>query len=151
MVTGHWLHGVSISILSMFGILAVAGVVINDSLVLINTMNRLLKAGTPFKEAVIQASISRFRPIVLTSATTVAGLMPIVLEKSLQAQFLIPMAISLAYGLLAATFIMLIVLPPLLIGLNNLKRFVWWIWEGEQLTPEEVEPSIIEDKKLQTH
>ena len=150
-VTGHWLHGVSISILSMFGILAVAGVVINDSLVLINTMNRLLKAGTPFKEAVIQASISRFRPIVLTSATTVAGLMPIVLEKSLQAQFLIPMAISLAYGLLAATFIMLIVLPPLLIGLNNLKRFVWWVWEGEQLTPEEVEPSIIEDKKLQTH
>ena len=150
-VTGHWLHGVSISILSMFGILAVAGVVINDSLVLINTMNRLLKAGTSFKDAVIQASISRFRPIVLTSATTVAGLMPIVLEKSLQAQFLIPMAISLAYGLLAATFIMLIVLPPLLIGMNNLKRFAWWVWEGEQLNPEEVEPSIIEDKKLQTH
>lgn len=145
-VGGHWLHGAPISILSMFGILAVAGVVINDSLVLVNTMNRLLKEGMIFKEAVYQASVSRFRPIILTSVTTVAGLMPIVLETSLQAKFLIPMAISLAYGLSAATFIMLLMLPPLLIMINNGRRAWTWVWEGEIVSAESVEPSIKEDK-----
>ncbi len=144
-VGGHWLHGVSISILSMFGILAVAGVVINDSLVLVSTMNRMLKKGTPFKDAVYRASMSRFRPILLTSITTVAGLMPIVLETSLQAQFLIPMAISLAYGLAAATFIMLLILPPMLIVINNGRRMWRWLWEGERATAEEVEPSVMEE------
>ncbi|MCH2020922.1 MAG: efflux RND transporter permease subunit [Saprospiraceae bacterium] len=144
-VAGHWIHGASISILSMFGILAVAGVVINDSLVLVSTMNRMLKKGTPFKDAVYGASMSRFRPILLTSITTVAGLMPIVLETSLQAQFLIPMAIALAYGLAAATFIMLLMLPPLLIVINNGRRIWKWIWDGESLTAEEVEPSVIEE------
>jgi len=146
-VSGHWFHGVSLSILSMFGILAVAGVVINDSLVLVNKMNSLLKEGVSFKEAVYQASMSRFRPILLTSLTTVAGLMPIVFETSLQAQFVIPMAISLAYGLASATFIMLLVLPPVLIGVNNLKRALHWIWEGETISPEKVEPSIIEEEE----
>ncbi|MDC0231632.1 efflux RND transporter permease subunit, partial [Aureispira] len=146
-VAGHWMHGVSISILSMFGVLAVAGVVINDSLVLVSTMNRMLKKGTAFEDAVYLASISRFRPILLTSITTVAGLMPIVLETSLQAQFLIPMAISLAYGLAAATFIMLLILPPLLIAINNGRRIWRWLWEGEYATAEEVEPSVLEELK----
>lgn len=146
-VTGHWVHGVPISILSLFGILAVAGVVINDSLVLVSTMNRLLKEGLPFKEAVHEASVSRFRPILLTSVTTVAGLMPIVLETSLQAQFLIPMAIALAYGLASATFIMLLVLPPLLSSVNSLKRGLHWLWEGETISAEDVEPSIQEEKE----
>ena len=131
----------------MFGILAVAGVIINDSLVLVSTMNRMLKKGTPFKDAVYRASMSRFRPILLTSITTVAGLMPIVLETSLQAQFLIPMAISLAYGLAAATFIMLLILPPLLIAINNGRRIWRWLWEGEYATAEEVEPSVLEEVK----
>ena len=144
-VGGHWFHVVAISILSMFGILAVAGVVINDSLVLINTMNRLLKEGEKFKDAVYKASLSRFRPIILTSITTVAGLMPIVLEKSLQAQFLIPMAISLAYGLAAATFVMLLTLPPILIGINNMRRMWKWVWEGEKWSAEAVEPSVMEE------
>jgi len=144
-VGGHWLHSTPISMLSMFGILAVAGVVINDSLVLVSTMNRLLKEGVKFKEAVYEASMSRFRPIVLTSVTTVAGLLPIVMETSLQAQFVIPMAISLAYGLLSATFIMLLVLPPLLMAINNIRRGWVWLWEGKHATPEEVEPSVIED------
>ena len=146
-VAGHWIHGAPISILSMFGILAVAGVVINDSLVLVNTMNRLLKEGVPFKDAVYQASMSRFRPILLTSITTVAGLMPIVLETSLQAKFLIPMAIALAYGLAAATFIMLLMLPPLLITINNGRRIWVWIWEGERVSAESVEPSVKEEKE----
>jgi multidrug efflux pump subunit AcrB len=145
-VAGHWIHGIPISILSLFGILAVAGVVINDSLVLVSTMNRFLKEGMPFKEAVLEASISRFRPIILTSVTTVAGLMPIVLETSLQAQFLIPMAIALAYGLASATFIMLLMLPPILSSVNSLKRMLHWIWEGEKISPEDVEPSIIEEQ-----
>ncbi|MCH2044459.1 MAG: efflux RND transporter permease subunit [Saprospiraceae bacterium] len=143
-VAGHWLHGKPISILSIFGILAVAGVVINDSLVLVSTMNRLLKEGQPFKEALFQASVSRFRPILLTSVTTIAGLMPLVLETSLQAQLLIPMAISLAYGLAAATFIMLLLLPVLLVFVNNLSRWLWWIWEGEWIEEEAVEPAIKE-------
>ena len=147
-VIGHWFHGLAISMLSMFGILAVAGVVINDSLVLISTMNRLLKEGTPFRKAVIEASLSRFRPILLTTVTTVAGLMPIVFETSLQAQFLIPMAVALAYGLLAATFTMLLLLPPLLMGMNN-SRLVWrWLWEGEKASREEVEPSVKEEQKV---
>lgn len=146
-VMGHWLHGVAISMLSLFGILAVAGVVINDSLVLVSTMNRLLKDGMGFMEAVQEASISRFRPILLTSVTTVAGLLPIVMETSLQAQFLIPMAISLAYGLLSATFIMLLILPPALVVVNDLRRGWRWLWEGEKVAAREVEPSVLEEEE----
>lgn len=147
-VGGHWLHGLPISMLSLFGILAVAGVVINDSLVLVSTMNRYLKEGMSFREAVYQASVSRFRPILLTSVTTVAGLLPIVLEKSLQAQFVIPMAISLAYGLLSATFIMLLMLPPLLVVINHIRRGWRWLWEGETVRPRDVEPSVLEDAEI---
>lgn len=145
-VGGHWLHGLPISMLSLFGILAVAGVVINDSLVLVSTMNRLLKDGANFMNAVYEASMSRFRPILLTSVTTVAGLLPIVLETSLQAQFVIPMAVSLAYGLLSATFIMLLILPPLLVVVNNIRRGWRWLWEGETVAARVVEPSVMEEE-----
>ena len=111
----------------------------------VNALLFFLEEGTPFKDAVYRASMSRFRPILLTSITTVAGLMPIVLETSLQAQFLIPMAISLAYGLAAATFIMLLILPPMLIAINNGRRLWRWLWEGEYATAEEVEPSVLEE------
>jgi multidrug efflux pump subunit AcrB len=146
-VAGHWLHGVPISILSMFGILAVAGVVINDSLVLVSTMNRYLKDGMPFRKALYEASLSRFRPIVLTSVTTVAGLMPLVLEKSMQAQFLIPMAISLSYGLMISTFVMLLLLPTWLVLNNHLTRITHWVWTGEKMAAEAAEPSIREDEQ----
>lgn len=146
-VAGHWLHGVPISILSIFGILAVAGVVINDSLVLVSTMNRYLKDGMPFRKALYEASLSRFRPIVLTSVTTVAGLMPLVLEKSMQAQFLIPMAISLSYGLMISTFVMLLLLPTWLVLNNHLTRITHWVWTGEELAAEAAEPSIREDEQ----
>lgn len=143
-VVGHWFHGIAISLFSMFGILAVAGVVINDSLVLVSTMNRYLKEGMPFQQAVYEASISRFRPIMLTTVTTVAGLLPLVFEQSLQAQFLIPMAVALAYGLMAATLTMLLLLPPLLIAVNGIRRGWYWIWEGDMATPEQVEPAVKE-------
>ncbi|MCP4442376.1 MAG: efflux RND transporter permease subunit [Aureispira sp.] len=143
-VFGHWLHASTISMLSVFGIIAVAGVVVNDSLVLVSTMNRLLKEGHDFKTAVTQASLSRFRPIVLTSITTIAGLMPLILETSMQAQFLIPMALSLSYGLAAATGVMLILLPAWLVAINGASRWAWWLWEGETISEEDAEPAIQE-------
>lgn len=145
-VFGHWLHASTISMLSVFGIIAVAGVVINDSLVLVSTMNRLLKEGQSFKEAVQEASLSRFRPIILTSITTIAGLMPLIMETSMQAQFLIPMALSLSYGLAAATAVMLLLLPAWLVAVNAATRWLWWLWEGETISEEEAEPAIQEEK-----
>lgn len=141
---GHYLHGIPLSIFSFLGIIALIGVIVNDSLVLVSKMNNYLKEGLPFHEAVFQAGLSRFRAILLTSATTIAGLAPLILEKSVQAQFLIPMAISLAYGILMATFLTLILLPVLLTYLNHVKIYGLWFWRGSKPTHEEVEPAIME-------
>lgn len=143
---GHYLHGIPLSIFSFLGIIALIGVIVNDSLVLVSKMNNYLKEGLAFHEAVFQAGLSRFRAILLTSATTIAGLAPLILEKSVQAQFLIPMAISLAYGILMATFLTLILLPVLLTYLNHLKIYGWWFWRGTKPQHEEVEPAIMELK-----
>jgi multidrug efflux pump subunit AcrB len=143
---GHWIHGQSISILSMMGIVALIGILVNDGLVLISTFNRFLKQGVPVMDAVYKAGLQRFRAIFLTSVTTVAGLGPLILEKSFQAQFLIPMAISIAYGITIATVLTLILLPVLLISVNRFRRMLIYIWEGKKVTPEEVEHAIIELK-----
>ena len=145
-VVGHMIHGIPVSFLSIFGILALAGIVINDSLVLINAMNTNLRNGIPLKQAVYDASLTRFRPIVLTTITTVAGLLPIVAEGSLQAKFLKPMAISLSYGLIAAMFIMLLLLPVFILGFNLISQNIYWLWEGEKLESEEFEPAFQEVK-----
>ncbi|HFD11818.1 MAG TPA: efflux RND transporter permease subunit [Crenotrichaceae bacterium] len=110
---GHMLLGYPISFFSMFGLVALSGVVVNDSLILIDMTNRLLAEGMPVEPAIIAAGRRRFRPIMFTTLTTCAGLGPIISEKSLQAQFLIPMAISLAFGVAFATLITLIVVPAL--------------------------------------
>lgn len=142
---GHVIHGQQMSILSFLGVVALIGIIVNDSLVLIDKMNGFLKEGMPFKDAVYQAGYSRFRAIFLTSATTVAGLAPLILEKSFQAQFLIPMAISVAYGIAIATILTLIMLPVFLSAWNNIKRFGWFVWDaGEMPSAESVEPAIIE-------
>jgi multidrug efflux pump subunit AcrB len=144
---GHVIHGQQMSILSFLGVVALIGIIVNDSLVLIDKMNGFLKEGMPFKDAVFQAGYSRFRAIFLTSATTVAGLAPLILEKSFQAQFLIPMAISVAYGITLATILTLIMLPVFLSAWNNIKRFGWFVWDaGEMPSAESVEPAIIEMK-----
>ncbi len=143
---GHWIHGQPINVLSMLGIIALIGILVNDGLVLISKFNRLLKSGVPFKEAVYQAGVSRFRAIFLTSLTTVAGLAPLILEKSFQAQFLIPMAISIAYGITIATLLTLILLPVFLVSVNKLKRTIIYIWDEKRVTPEEVEHVIKELK-----
>ena len=112
-VFGHILMGKAISMFSLFGLIALAGVVVNDSLILIDFVNKARQEGVSAYDAVINSGIERFRPIVLTSLTTAAGLMPIMLETSLQAQFVIPMAISLSFGILFATVITLFLIPSL--------------------------------------
>ncbi len=141
---GHLIHGIPISMMSMFGIIALLGIMVNDSLVLITSMNHLLKEGLSFHDAVIKAGISRFRPILLTSVTTVAGLAPLILEKSLQAQFLVPMAITVAYGLMISTTVTLLVLPVSLILLNDIKYHLPRIFGFKKLTRESVEPAVRE-------
>ncbi|WP_411359951.1 efflux RND transporter permease subunit [Pseudidiomarina sp. YC-516-91] len=121
-VVGHWILGMPISILSLFGIIALAGVVVNDSLVMVDYVNQARRDGTPLRQAVQDAGSARFRAIVLTSLTTFFGLLPIVLEKSLQAKMVIPMAISLAFGILFATVITLLLIPCLYIILDDAKR-----------------------------
>ena len=117
---------------------------VNDSLVLVTAFNRNIKSGMAFGQAVLEAGVSRFRPILLTSVTTVAGLAPLIIEKSFQAQFLIPMAISIAYGLIAATFTTLIALPLGLVLINRVKVFLNWLWEGKKPEAEHVEPAYQE-------
>jgi multidrug efflux pump subunit AcrB len=112
-VLGHLIMGESVSMFSLFGLIALAGVVVNDSLIMVSFVNNALEAGTPLKQAIIESGTKRFRAIVLTSVTTAAGLMPIMLEGSLQAQYVIPMAISLSFGIVFATVITLFLVPAL--------------------------------------
>jgi multidrug efflux pump subunit AcrB len=146
---GHFIQGYVVSMLSWFGAIALAGIVVNDSLVLVSTFNRLLKAGTPFREALCETGISRFRPVLLTSLTTIAGLGPLVFLRSHQAQFLSPMAISVAYGLLFGTLLTLVMLPSMLVITNRIKvQLITWITK-EKPTPEMVEPAIREDRFIE--
>jgi multidrug efflux pump subunit AcrB len=110
-VLGHMLHGLPLSMLSLFGMLALAGVIINDSIVLVDFINQARRAGMGVLEAVLQSGPRRFRPIMLTSVTTFVGLMPLIYEKSTTSQFLIPMAVSLGYGILFGTVITLFLVP----------------------------------------
>jgi multidrug efflux pump subunit AcrB len=122
---GHLLMDRPLSTLSIYGIMALAGVVVNDSLVLVDYINRQVReAGMPMKAALLSAGTRRFRPILLTSLTTFFGLSPILLEKSLQAQFLIPMAISLSFGIVFATLITLLLVPILYLVLEDVGSFL---------------------------
>lgn len=141
---GHYIHGFPVNVLSFLGIIALIGIMVNDGLVLISKLNSALKEGVPFEEAVMDAGRSRFRAIFLTSITTVAGLAPLIVEKSRQAQFLIPMAISVAYGIAIATVLTLVMLPMLLSLTNTMKVYLIWLWEGEKPTKEQVEPAVEE-------
>jgi multidrug efflux pump subunit AcrB len=123
-LVGHMLLGLSFSILSVFGLVALSGVVVNDSLIMVDFINRARAQGLPIKAAAVQAGMQRFRAIILTSATTFFGLLPIVLERSLQAQIVIPMAISLAFGILFATVITLILIPSLYLMLDDIHRLL---------------------------
>jgi len=136
---GHLLHGMPISVLSGFGVVALIGVLVNDALVFITSFNLRLKKGESFLFALEQTSINRFRPIILTTITTVFGLLPLIFEKSMQAQFLIPMAISLSYGIIMATLLTLLFLPILLLTVNNLRLLI-----SKSKNREDVEPAVKE-------
>ncbi|MDH3266299.1 MAG: efflux RND transporter permease subunit, partial [Gammaproteobacteria bacterium] len=130
-VIGHIVMGKAISMFSLFGLIALAGVVVNDSLIMVDFINKAREEGVPLKQAVIDSGTQRFRAIVLTSFTTAAGLMPILLETSTQAQYMIPMAISLSFGILFATAITLFLIPCLYMlqidGFERTRAFVNWV------------------------
>nr|VFK63402.1 MAG: AcrB/AcrD/AcrF family protein [Candidatus Kentron sp. TUN] len=108
---GHMIMGLDLSMMSVMGILGLSGVVVNDSLILVDYVNRRRREGLTVAEAVRVAGMARFRPILLTSVTTFVGLMPLIFEKSIQAQYLIPMAVSLGFGILFATLLTLFLIP----------------------------------------
>jgi multidrug efflux pump subunit AcrB len=123
-VFGHLLMGLNLSLLSLFGIVGLTGVVVNDSLVLVHATNRIRRQGASVQDAITQGGALRFRAVILTSLTTFAGLTPMILERSLQAQFLIPMAVSLGFGVLFATFITLLLVPCGYVILDDLHNLV---------------------------
>ena len=143
-VWGHYLHGFPINILSWLGIIALVGIMVNDGLVLVGKFNSYLQEGMEFNQALYQAGKSRFRAIFLTSLTTIAGLMLLLLEKSRQAQFLNPMAISISYGIMIATFLTLLLLPLLLSINNSLTVRIKLLLTGKKVSKEEVTRAVKE-------
>ena len=137
---GHGIEGYPISMLSAWGMVALSGVIINDAVVFMAKYNSLILEGRKVKDAVHEAGTARFRAIILTTITTTVGLYPIILEGSFQAQFLIPMAIALAYGVMIGTAFILILLPVLILVMSDLRRFLHKLWTGETKTAEELEP-----------
>lgn len=127
-IVGHYILGYELSIMSMCGVIALAGVVVNDSLVMVEYVNRFRMQGGSVLEAVKTAGAKRFRPILLTSLTTFVGVMPMLWETDMQAKFLIPMAISLGFGILFATFITLILVPVVYLMLEDLKSLINYLW-----------------------
>ncbi len=125
---GHMIMGITPSYLSVFGILALAGVVVNDSLVMVDFINQKKRAGEDIYEAVIQSGTRRFRPILLTSLTTFVGLVPLIFDPSLQAQLLIPMAVSLAFGILFATGITLFLIPTAYLAAEDIVGHLGRAW-----------------------
>lgn len=112
-IYGHYLMNLDITMISIFGIVALSGIVVNDSLILIDFINSKIRQGEAVFDAIVEAGQNRFRPVLLTSVTTIAGLFPLLLETSFQAQFLIPMAVSISFGLIAATVLTLVFVPAL--------------------------------------
>jgi multidrug efflux pump subunit AcrB len=145
---GHGIEGIPVSMLSVWGIVALTGVIINDAVVFLARYNSLLLEGLKVKEAVYQAGIARFRAIILTTLTTTVGLYPIILENSFQAKFLIPLAVALAYGVFVGTIFILIFFPAAIMLLNDLKVALKWLWTGRKPEREEVEKVLIHQKRV---
>lgn len=141
---GHWVMGAQISLFSILGIIALIGILINDALVFVAALNANLREGYEFRDALFNAGLSRFRPIILTSITTIVGLGPLMVQRSLQAQFLIPMAISVAFGLLFITVIILFLLPIFLLWVSPLHGVWVWVKTGNYPDATSREPAIRE-------
>jgi multidrug efflux pump subunit AcrB len=111
---GHWVLGYDMTILSMIAMVGLAGIVVNDSIILVTTIDERIRNGEHFMDAVVNGTCDRLRAVILTSLTTIGGLTPLLFEKSFQAQFLIPMAITLVFGLMATTFLVLLLIPSMI-------------------------------------
>ena len=138
-ITGHYIMGYPLTILSTIGMVALTGIVVNDGLILVDFINKERARGTRLYEAVIIAGRRRLRPILLTSLTTILGLAPLLAEQSFQARFLIPMAISISFGLMFATVLTLVVVPSMYLMAEDLKRVARGVWYGRQMPAETVE------------
>jgi len=130
-VLGHMMKGIDLSLMSMFGIVALAGVVVNDAIVLIESFNHQIAEGKDVEEALHEAGKRRFRAVFLTTLSTVGGLTPLILEKDLQAQFLIPMALSIAAGVAFATLLTLLLIPSLIYILSDIRVFFHYLFKGK--------------------
>ncbi|MFP4130457.1 MAG: efflux RND transporter permease subunit, partial [Halorhodospira sp.] len=113
-LVGHWAMGLDLTLLSLFGIFGLTGITVNNAIILTLFYKQIRDAGTPVSEALVEASCQRLRAMILTSLTTIGGLLPLLAEQSVQAQFLIPMAAAIAFGLAGATGIVLFLMPALL-------------------------------------
>jgi multidrug efflux pump subunit AcrB len=133
-IVGHLLFGVTISMFSFMGVVAAAGVVINDNLVLIDRINKVREAQPDMATAVIEAAVSRFRPILLTSFTTFVGLLPIMSERSSQSEYLKPMTLSLGFGVFFASFVTLIMVPCLYVVVEDARTRLQRWRRGEQIS-----------------
>jgi len=147
-VWGHGLEGYPVSMLSAWGMVALSGVIINDAVVFLSKFNSLVQEGRTVIDAVYEAGLARFRAIVLTTITTTLGLYPIIMESSFQAQFLIPMAISLAYGVMFGTAFILVLLPVIILVLSDIRMVANKIWTGKTKTAEELEPANVHAKRV---
>ncbi len=142
-IWGHGIHSEPFSMLSLWGLVALSGTIINDAIVFLSRYNQNVVQGLKVTEAVFEAGKSRFRPIVLTTVTTTAGLMPLILESSTDAQMVIPMAISVAYGIFFGTFFILTMLPVLILVFNRVKLAVKRFRSNENVAPEMVEVAMV--------
>jgi multidrug efflux pump subunit AcrB len=141
-VWGHWLMGFNMTILSLIGFVALTGIVVNDSLILMEFYNHKRREGLSVHDALIAAARARIRAILLTTVTTVCGLSPLMLEQSFQARFLIPMAITISFGLISATVLILIVLPCLVMIALDIKRGAIWLWYGGRVPEGAMKPGV---------
>jgi len=130
-VLGHWVMGYPITLLSRIGYIALAGIAVNDALILVDYANRQVRCGRNRYEAIYEAGLRRLRPILLTSLTTILGLAPLMAERSFQARFLIPMAISITFGLAIVTFLTLLLVPALYMIFEDVRRMGRWLWHGQ--------------------
>ena len=146
-IWGHGIQGIQLSMLSATGVMALAGIIINDSIVFVDQINRFLRDGQTVEDAVFNAGIARLRPILLTTLTTSLGMAPLILETSRQAQFLVPMAASVAYGMFFGTLILLIILPASFLAFNTVRVKFARLFTDVSASPESVEPSV---RELQT-
>ena len=134
-IVGHWLMEIDLTILSLFGLFGLSGIVVNDSIILVSFFKELRQRGLDTRDAIVEAACQRLRAVILTSLTTIAGLTPLLFETSLQAQFLIPMAVSISFGLAFSTLLVLIVIPSLLV-MHESVREAWFPTPASEASPQ---------------